>query len=108
MPAQAIAPAPPCSTPYSRVAGRVTRGSAHGDGVARRAGRPLQAQRGEDEGELVDLVAGQLFQVEVLQVVDAVADQQQLVDLEGAVLVLVRHRLRRPRVRAHQGDLAPD
>ena len=47
----------------------------HGDRIARRAGGALQSQGGEDEGEFVDPVAGEVFEVEVLEVVDPVADE---------------------------------
>src|SRR6185503_14587499 len=54
-----------------------------GDGVARRAGRPLEAKRREHVRELVDIVARQHLRGEVLVEVDAVLRQQQLVHGRG-------------------------
>jgi hypothetical protein len=64
-----------------------------------------EPQRPKDEGELVHPVAGQRFQVEVLQVVDAVPHQQELMHLDRPVLVLRRCHFRRLRVGTDQRDL---
>lgn len=45
------------------------------DRVSGRAGRPFQTQRTEDKTEFVDFVRGQLFQVKILDVVDAILRQ---------------------------------
>src|SRR5262245_24906505 len=54
-----------------------------GDGVAGRARGPLHAQRGKDVHELVDPIAEQLGEVEILVVVDAVLGDQLVVHGEG-------------------------
>src|SRR5262249_8943576 len=78
---------------------------SHGNRISRRARRSLQAQRGEYEREFVDLVAGQFFQVQIFQVVNAVTDEQQWMDVEWTILILRRHNFGSPGVRADQDNL---
>src|SRR5262249_44536456 len=59
----------------------------------------------EYESELIDAIFRQLFQVEILQFVDAVANEQNLVHLVHAVFVLEGNNLGRPGVGTDKNDL---
>src|SRR5690606_9780042 len=78
-------------------------GSADGDRIAGSARCAGQLHRREDERELVNTVRRELRQIEVLEVVDAAA-QQPLMPFDRARGILAGDRLHREIVRAGQQD----
>src|SRR5271157_3373838 len=79
--------------------------SAHGDRVSRRSRRALQAQRAEYKTKRVYSVRGELFQIEVFEVVHSVLCEVPLVDGKRQIGALVRDGLDRPGIGPDQRNL---
>ena len=69
---------------------------------------PFELQGREHEGELIHAIRCQLRQIQVLQIVDAVAVHQPLVSLERSIRVLAGDGLHRPGIPACHDDLLLD